>query len=169
MCCRVAVGRKAQPMTSAGFPVGWKFILDPEREGFLPNLAPPTLKGAFGLKILSPPGREFYSAEKAIKQYQGALQGASASAFYEHIGAKKPRSQKSAKLPSRSADNTKPASLPSSKASARGRGPCGKCENCTKPACGMCARCTSNAGGGSQHCFQKVNPLFLLLLCVRLK
>lgn len=55
----------------------------------------------------------------------------SAEAFYQHIAAPKPSSQKGALVSSRSCD----------------------CENCTKVACGLCANCRS---GESANCFQKV-------------
>jgi len=176
MCCRVSAERKAQPMpSSAKFPAGWKFIIDPEREGYLDHLASP-LEGAYGLKILPPTtAREWYTVEKAVAHNRLALKDVSADAFYEHIGVNT-RSQKSAKKPSRSADKTKPTSLPpkasrTSGGGTRGKGPnlpmsleelfqsrCGGCVNCEKDDCGQCSSCLSNRGSGRQAvCLQKVS------------
>lgn len=98
MCCRVEVDLKAQPMPpEANFPdKGWRFIIDETRKGYKINagLAPPW-KGAYGLKILSPKGTEYYSVERAKSSSSVALKGVSVNAFYVHIGAKMALSQKS--------------------------------------------------------------------------
>lgn len=96
---------------SAKFPAGWKFIIDPERKSYSINARLAPMKGAHGLKILAPSGREYYSVERAQNtgREKGALKDASADVFYEYIGAKKPRKRKPA---SRSADNAKKRSSP---------------------------------------------------------
>lgn len=106
------------------------------------------MKGAYGLKIISTSGREYYTAENAIASNSAALKGASADAFYEHIGAKS-SSQGSPNKSNRSMDD----------ASSAKRG-CGVCANCTKEACGKCARCLSRTRDASQRCFQKVSIAF---------
>jgi len=89
MCCNVSVTQKAQPMPPAAkFPSGWKYVIDPTREGYLQRATALGLpmNGVYGLKFVSPTGREYYAGDKAKAHNFQALRDVSVDAFYEHIG-----------------------------------------------------------------------------------
>ncbi len=159
MCCNVPLAQKAQPMPTASmFPVGWKYVMDPKRKSCRQNgkVLGPSMTGAWGLKILSPSGQEYYSVERAISSSKNTLKDVNVDAFYEYIGA--PNSELSS-LTTKNLSATNAAATSKALVATTNDAPhmiCGSCVNCTKPACGECARCASSSSGFSQRCFQKV-------------
>lgn len=147
MCCEASQEEKAQQMPpGAKFPVGWKFLIDPAMEGYQSSWAP--MKGAEGLKILSPTGAYcFYSVEQAKAGHFARLKDVCARAFYAHIGALATDESRLASGSSVShSDVSHEDMLPQER--------CGECANCTKDACGRCLQCRSHQR--SRDCFQKV-------------
>lgn len=71
---------------ASNFPEGWKYIIDPEIEGYHLEKAP--MECLEGLKLLPPSGHfEFYSVEGAKRARRKTLKNVSADNFYEYLGA----------------------------------------------------------------------------------
>jgi hypothetical protein len=144
----------------ANFPVGWKFVIDPTMEGYKSFWAP--MKGAEGLKILSPTEACFYSVERAKAYFSSKRKDICERSFYAHIGAlatdgSRLASGSSASRSDASHEDTRPQEI------------CRECENCTKDPCGRCSRCKSHHLGRSRDCFQKVRCIRVMLLMPLIK
>lgn len=112
LCCNVSLAQKAQPMPpAANFPPGWKFIIDVTRNRYKKNAKNVSIrKGAWGLKVLPPTGKEeFYSVE-AAKSKRRDLKDVNVDGFYQHIGAPESESSSKTSLPSTKASRTTSAS-----------------------------------------------------------
>ena len=112
LCCNVSLAQKAQPMPpAANFPPGWKFIIDVTRKEYKKNAKNASMrKGAWGLKVLPPTGKEeFYSVEAAMSKRKD-LKDVNVDLFYQHIGAPESESSSNSSLPSTKASRTTSAS-----------------------------------------------------------